>query len=33
MRLYTRIVRLSILAGLVASSAVCGGWKWDVFPH
>jgi hypothetical protein len=33
MRLYTRLVRLSILAALVTTSAVCGGWKWDVFPH
>jgi hypothetical protein len=33
MRHYTRIIRLSVMAGLVAISAVCGGWKWDAFPH
>lgn len=30
MRLYTHLVRLATLAGLVASAAVCGGWKWEV---
>jgi hypothetical protein len=33
MRLYARLVRLSILAALIATSAVCGGWKWDGVPH
>lgn len=30
MRLYTHFVRLAILACLVASVAVCGGWKWEI---
>ena len=33
MRLYTHFLRLAILAGLMASAAVCGGWKWEIFPH
>jgi hypothetical protein len=33
MRLYTRLFRLGILAALVTTSAVCGGWKWDAFGH
>ena len=28
------IFRLTLLAAMVASSAVCGGWKWgDLFVH
>ena len=26
-------MRLSVAAALVASTAVCGGWKWDLLPH
>jgi hypothetical protein len=33
MRLYTQMVRLSILAALVLAAVACGGWKWDAVPH
>jgi hypothetical protein len=33
MRLYVMLIRLAILATLVATAAICGGWKWDVVPH
>jgi hypothetical protein len=26
-------VRLSLVAALVASTAVCGGWKWELVVH
>ena len=26
-------VRLSAAAALVAATVVCGGWKWESFPH
>jgi hypothetical protein len=29
MRLYTQMIRLAILATLVGTAAVCGGWKWE----
>ncbi len=27
------IVRLSIVAALIAGSALGGGWKWENLPH
>jgi hypothetical protein len=33
MRLYTQLFRLAILASLVVTAAVCGGWKWEGLPH
>jgi hypothetical protein len=33
MRLYTQIIRLAILASLIATAAICGGWKWESLPH
>jgi hypothetical protein len=33
MRLYTRIMRLALLASLAVTTVVCGGWKWENFPH
>jgi hypothetical protein len=27
------LVRFSVAAALVATTAVCGGWKWEIFPH
>src|SRR5205823_13617303 len=29
MRLYTQIIRLAVLASLVLTAVVCGGWKWE----
>jgi len=26
-------VRLSVVAALVASTVVCGGWKWELVIH
>jgi hypothetical protein len=33
MRPHAFLFRLCILAGLVATSAMMGGWKWDLLPH
>jgi hypothetical protein len=33
MRLYTHLFRLAVLASLVATALVCGGWKWEGLPH
>jgi hypothetical protein len=33
MRTYAFLFRLSILASLVAASALMGGWKWDLLAH
>ena len=33
MRLYSQIIRLAVLASLVLTAVVCGGWKWEAFPH
>jgi hypothetical protein len=27
------ITRVTLLAALLAGSALGGGWKWDIFPH
>ena len=32
MRLRNWFVRVAVPAALMAS-AVCGGWKWELFPH
>jgi hypothetical protein len=32
MRLYTQMIRLAVLAGLLSAAAVCGGWKWEGLP-
>jgi hypothetical protein len=26
-------MRLSVAAALVAATAFCGGWKWELLPH
>ena len=33
MRAYTFVIRLSVLACLVAGSALMAGWKWDQLMH
>jgi hypothetical protein len=34
MRLPDRLIRLTVPLALIATSAVLGGWKWDVvWPH
>jgi hypothetical protein len=32
MRLSRWLIRFSMAAALITSSAVCGGWKWDHLP-
>jgi hypothetical protein len=29
----TWLVRLAAPSALIALAAVCGGWKWEGFPH
>jgi hypothetical protein len=33
MRLNTQIIRLAVLASLVLTAVVCGGWKWEGVLH
>jgi hypothetical protein len=33
MSTYAFLFRLSVLAGLIATSALMAGWKWDHFMH
>jgi hypothetical protein len=32
MHLSPWLVRLTVAAALISSSALCGGWKWDHLP-
>ena len=33
MRLSNMFARLVVPLTLIATSAVLGGWKWDIWPH
>jgi hypothetical protein len=33
MRLYMRMTQLAVLASLAVTAVLCGGWKWETFPH
>jgi hypothetical protein len=33
MNLRATLRTLLVSASLVATAAVCGGWKWDLLPH
>jgi len=33
MRTHAFLLRLCVLASLVAMSALMGGWKWDLIAH